>query len=81
MDAWGEPTVTPLTAYEPLAKTSRNTTIHSPEASYAARYPPLDSLSLGKIVQIRERILKAQANGKKYFVLNLAIQTLALLRM
>jgi aspartate aminotransferase len=27
----------------------------------------LDSLSLGKIVQIRERILKAQANGKKVF--------------
>lgn len=27
----------------------------------------LDSLSLGKIVQIRERILKAQADGKKVF--------------
>jgi len=27
----------------------------------------LDALSLGKIVQIRERILKAQANGKKVF--------------
>lgn len=27
----------------------------------------LDSLSLGKIVQIHERILKAQANGKKVF--------------
>src|SRR5258705_12158464 len=55
----------------PAAPVLNSTRPHTPESPRmppsAVAQHPLDEISLGLIVQIRERLLKAQAAGKKVY--------------